>query len=129
MLRCCLLNGALSGRVNLVIIAAVMTKHTDRDLNEDLLVQEARPQLKRPPLYKVLLLNDDYTPMEFVVHVLERFFGMGREKATRIMLQVHTEGMAVCGVYARDVAETKVLQVNDFSHENQHPLKCTMEEA
>lgn len=106
-----------------------MTKKTDRDLNDDLALQEARPQLKRPPLYKVLLLNDDYTPMEFVVQVLERFFGMGREKATQIMLQVHTQGVGVCGVYSRDVAETKVVQVNDFSRENQHPLKCTMEEA
>jgi len=106
-----------------------MTKQTDHDLHDDLALQEARPQLKRPPLYKVLLLNDDYTPMEFVVHVLEKFFSMGREKATQIMLQVHTQGVGVCGVYSRDVAETKVAQVNDFSYENQHPLKCTMEEA
>lgn len=106
-----------------------MTKQTDHDSNDDLALQEARPQLKRPPLYKVLLLNDDYTPMEFVIQVLERFFGMGREKATQIMLQVHTEGVGICGVYSRDVAETKVTLVNDFSYENQHPLKCTMEEA
>lgn len=106
-----------------------MTKQTDNDLHDDLALQEARPQLKRPPLYKVLLLNDDYTPMEFVVQVLEKFFGMGREKATQIMLQVHTQGMGVCGVYSRDVAESKVTQVNDFSYENQHPLKCTMEQA
>lgn len=107
----------------------VMSKKTDHDLNDDLALQEAKPKLKRPPLYKVLLLNDDYTPMEFVVQVLERFFGMGREKATQIMLQVHTQGAGVCGVFTRDIAETKVAQVNDFSHENQHPLKCTMEEA
>jgi ATP-dependent Clp protease adaptor protein ClpS len=106
-----------------------MTKKTDDDLHEDLALQEARPQLKCPPLYKVLLLNDDYTPMEFVVQVLEKFFGMGREKATQIMLQVHTQGVGVCGVFSRDVAETKVAQVNDFAYENQHPLKCTMEEA
>lgn len=106
-----------------------MTKQTDHDLHDDLALQEARPQLKRPPLYKVLLLNDDYTPMEFVVQVLEKFFGMGREKATQVMLQVHTEGVGVCGVYSRDVAESKVTQVNDFSYENQHPLKCTMEQA
>lgn len=106
-----------------------MTKRTEHDIHDDLALQEARPQLKRPPLYKVLLLNDDYTPMEFVVHVLEKFFSMGREKATQIMLQVHTQGVGICGVYSRDVAETKVAQVNDFSHKNQHPLKCTMEEA
>jgi ATP-dependent Clp protease adaptor protein ClpS len=106
-----------------------MSKKTQQDTYDDLEVQEARPQLKRPPLYKVILLNDDYTPMEFVVHILESFFGMGREKATQIMLEVHTRGAGVCGVFSRDVAETKVVQVNDFSRENQHPLKCTMEEA
>ncbi len=91
--------------------------------------QEAKPKLKRPPLYKVILLNDDYTPMEFVVHVLEIFFGMDRPKATQIMLHVHTRGVGICGVYARDVAETKVYQVNEFSRSHQHPLLCTMEEA
>jgi ATP-dependent Clp protease adaptor protein ClpS len=94
-----------------------------------LAVQEARPKLRRPPLFKVLLLNDDYTPMEFVVQVLETFFAMGREKATQIMLHVHTRGVGVCGVYTRDIAETKVLQVNDYSRSHQHPLMCTMEEA
>lgn len=94
-----------------------------------LTVQEARPKLRRPPLFKVLLLNDDYTPMEFVVQVLETFFGMNREKATQIMLHVHTRGVGVCGVYTRDIAETKVQQVNDYSRNHQHPLMCTMEEA
>lgn len=94
-----------------------------------LTVQEARPKLKRPPLYKVLLLNDDYTPMEFVVLVLEVFFGMNREKATQVMLHVHTRGVGVCGVFTKDIAETKVAQVNDYSRSNQHPLMCTMEEA
>jgi ATP-dependent Clp protease adaptor protein ClpS len=94
-----------------------------------LTVQEARPKLRRPPLFKVLLLNDDYTPMEFVVQVLEVFFAMSREKATQIMLHVHTRGVGVCGVYTRDIAETKVLQVNDYSRSHQHPLMCTMEEA
>ena len=94
-----------------------------------LTVQEARPKLRRPPLFKVLLLNDDYTPMEFVVQVLETFFAMGREKATQIMLHVHTRGVGVCGVYTRDIAETKVTQVNDYSRTHQHPLMCTMEEA
>lgn len=94
-----------------------------------LAVQEARPKLRRPPLFKVMLLNDDYTPMEFVVQVLETFFAMTREKATQIMLHVHTRGVGVCGVYTRDIAETKVIQVNDFSRSHQHPLMCTMEEA
>jgi ATP-dependent Clp protease adaptor protein ClpS len=106
-----------------------MSDKTNQDNFEDLAVQEARPKLKRPPLYKVILLNDDYTPMEFVIHILESFFGLGREKATQIMLEVHTRGAGVCGVFSRDVAETKVAQVNDCSRENQHPLKCTMEEA
>ena len=106
-----------------------MTKQTHHDNQDDLALQEAKPKLKRPPLYKVLLLNDDYTPMEFVVQVLEDFFGMGREKATQIMLHVHTRGVGVCGTFSRDVAETKVAQVNDYSREKQHPLKCTMKEA
>jgi len=95
----------------------------------DLAVERARPKLKRPPMYKVLLLNDDYTPMEIVVHVLEQFFAMHREKATQVMLHVHTRGMGVCGVFPKDVAETKVTQVNDHSRANQHPLLCTLEEA
>jgi Uncharacterized conserved protein len=94
-----------------------------------LATQEAKPKLKRPPLYKVVLLNDDYTPMEFVVYVLERFFGMGREKATQIMLTVHTRGSAVCGVYPRDVAETKSEQVNQCAQENNHPLLSQVEMA
>ena len=106
---------------------------SDDNPNEDretgLTVQEARPKLRRLPLYKVLLLNDDYTPMEFVVQVLETFFSMSREKATQIMLHVHTRGVGVCGVYTRDIAETKVQQVNDYSRTHQHPLMCTMEEA
>jgi len=99
------------------------------DRETGLTVQEARPKVRRPPLFKVLLLNDDYTPMEFVVQVLETFFGMNREKATQIMLHVHTRGVGVCGVYTRDIAETKVQQVNDYSRTHQHPLMCTMEEA
>lgn len=87
----------------------------------------AKPKLKKPPLYKVLLLNDDYTPMEFVVLVLEKFFGMNREKATQIMLTVHTQGSAVVGIFPRDVAETKSEQVNQYAQENQHPLMSTIE--
>ena len=90
-------------------------------------VQETRPELRKPTLYKVILLNDDYTPMEFVVVVLEKFFRKNREEATQIMLQVHQKGMGICGVYTREVAETKVRQVTVFSSENQHPLQCTME--
>ncbi len=87
----------------------------------------AKPELKRPPMYKVVLLNDDYTPMEFVVHVLEIFFGMDREKATQIMLTVHTQGAAVVGIFPRDIAETKSEQVNQYAQENQHPLISTVE--
>ena len=106
-----------------------MAQLPDRNTGDELLVQESKPKLKRPPLYKVILLNDDFTPMEFVVDVLMNFFGMDEEKATQVMLHVHTRGIGVCGVYARDVAETKVKQVSDYSREHQHPLLCTMEEA
>ncbi len=92
-------------------------------------VQAARPKLKRPPMYKVIILNDDYTPMDFVVMILEKFFAMNREKATRIMLQVHTRGAGVCGIFSRDIAETKVAQVENYSRQHNHPLKCTMEVA
>lgn len=92
-------------------------------------VEEAKPKLKRPPLYKVMLLNDDFTPMDFVVDVLKQFFGMTEEKATQIMLHVHTRGVGVCGLFSRDVAETKVQLVNDHSRRHQHPLLCAMEEA
>jgi ATP-dependent Clp protease adaptor protein ClpS len=95
--------------------------------DDGLAIQEAKPQLKRPPMYKVILVNDDYTPMEFVVHILENYFGMNREKATQIMLNVHTKGSGVCGVFTRDIAETKVVQVNDYSRKHEHPLLCTME--
>ncbi|WP_298134827.1 ATP-dependent Clp protease adapter ClpS [Acidiferrobacter sp.] len=93
----------------------------------DLDIQEARPKASLPPFYKVIILNDDYTPMEFVVLVLERFFHKNREDATRIMLHVHQRGLGVCGVYTREVAETKVRQVTEFSGENRHPLQCTLE--
>ena len=92
-------------------------------------VEQARPKLKRPPLFKVILLNDDYTPMEFVVQVLERFFQLDRVRATQVMLHVHTRGVGVCGVYTKDVAETKVARVNEYSRSHQHPLLCSMEEA
>lgn len=106
-----------------------MSDENQIDSDHGLAVQEAKPELKKPPFYKVLLMNDDYTPMEFVVQILETFFAMDREKATQIMLHVHTKGQAVCGVYTRDVAETKVTLVNDYSRNHQHPLLCAMEEA
>ncbi|SPJ23613.1 ATP-dependent Clp protease adapter ClpS [Palleronia abyssalis] len=90
-------------------------------------VLETKPKTKRPPLYKVLILNDDYTPMEFVVHVLERFFGLNHAQAFEIMLTVHKKGLAVVGVFSFEVAETKVTQVMDFARRHQHPLQCTME--
>ncbi|MCW0233397.1 MAG: ATP-dependent Clp protease adapter ClpS [Ferrovibrio sp.] len=90
-------------------------------------VTKTRPKTQKPPMYKVLLLNDDYTPMEFVVHVLERFFNKAAEDATRIMLHVHQKGVGICGVFTYEVAETKVTQVIDFARQHQHPLQCTME--
>jgi len=99
----------------------------DSQQDGDLAVQDAKPELKKPPLYKVILLNDDYTPMEFVVEVLEVFFQMNREQATHVMLTVHTQGKGVCGIYTRDIAETKMNQVNQYSREHQHPLLCEVE--
>ena len=101
----------------------------DEHLEGDLAVQEAKPKLKKPPLFKVILLNDDYTPMEFVVEVLEIFFRMNREQATHVMLTVHTRGKGVCGIYTRDIAETKMTQVNQYSREHQHPLLCEVESS
>ena len=97
------------------------------DFGGGLLLEEAKPNLKRPSLYKVVMMNDDYTPLEFVVLVLETFFNMDRESATKIMLQVHTQGKAVCGIYTRDIAETKAAQVNQYAQESEHPLLCEIE--
>ncbi|MEM9321100.1 MAG: ATP-dependent Clp protease adapter ClpS [Pseudomonadota bacterium] len=91
------------------------------------ILTKTKPKTQRPPLYKVLLLNDDYTPMEFVVHVLERFFGMNHQRALELMLTVHRKGLAVVGVFSFEIAETKVTQVMDYARRNQHPLQCTME--
>ncbi|MFT7132162.1 MAG: ATP-dependent Clp protease adaptor protein ClpS [Cyclobacteriaceae bacterium] len=93
----------------------------------DTVIERAKPQLKRPAMYKVVLMNDDYTPMEFVIEVLQTFFTMNREKATQIMLTVHTAGKATCGIYTRDIAETKSTQVNQFAQDNQHPLVSDVE--
>ena len=90
-------------------------------------VVKAKPKTKKPSMYKVLMLNDDYTPMEFVVHILERFFNKNRQEATRIMMHVHRRGVGICGVYTYEVAETKVTQVMDFARQHQHPLQCTLE--
>jgi len=90
---------------------------------------KTRTRTKKPALYRVLMLNDDYTPMEFVVHVLQRFFRMDMDDATRVMLHVHQKGIGVCGVFSYEVAETKVTQVMDFAREHQHPLQCTLEKA
>ncbi len=93
----------------------------------DLVVEADKPKLEEPSLYRVMLLNDDYTPMEFVVDVLQKIFSMDRQQATRVMLEVHTKGEGVCGVFTYEIAETKVAQVNSFSRQHEHPLLCTME--
>ena len=99
----------------------------EEDSDSGLALQEAKPELKQPPLFNVVLLNDDYTPMEFVIEVLEGFFKMNREQATHVMLNVHTQGKGVCGIYTRDIAETKSAQVNQYARESQHPLLCEIE--
>ncbi|MEE9355045.1 MAG: ATP-dependent Clp protease adapter ClpS [Methylococcaceae bacterium] len=106
-----------------------MTEEVGHDDDQGLAVLEEKPKLKQPPMYKVIILNDDYTPMEFVVLLLEKFFIMNKEQATQVMLHVHTKGKGVCGVFSHEIAETKVYQVNEFSRENEHPLTCSMEEA
>jgi ATP-dependent Clp protease adaptor protein ClpS len=102
---------------------------TGQDHERGLIVEEAAPKVKKPPLYQVVLLNDDYTPMDFVVAVLELIFGMDRQQATRIMLEVHTKGKGRCGLYTYEIAETKVAQVASYAQQHQHPLMSTMEEA
>ena len=104
-----------------------MSDQKDGRDGETSVITKTRTKTERPPLYKVLLLNDDYTPMEFVVHVLERFFGLSHQQAFEIMLTVHKKGLAVVGVFSFEVAETKVAQVMDFARRHQHPLQCTME--
>ncbi len=99
----------------------------DDDAAETGIAVKSRPKTKKPSMYKVLMLNDDYTPMEFVVHVLERFFAKGHEAAVEIMLHVHQRGVGVCGVFTFEVAETKANQVMDLAHQQQHPLQCTVE--
>ena len=112
-------------------LSTTIKNHSDEETGHDtaLVVQEARPIVEEPKRYKVILVNDDYTPMEFVVEVLRLFFNLDEETATRIMLNVHTKGKGVCGIFSKDVAETKVVIVNEFAKENEHPLLCTMEQA
>ena len=108
-------------------MAGRKTPDQDHELEHGTLVESAKPELAKPPMYQVVLLNDDYTPMDFVVAVLEMFFSMTRQQATQVMLHVHTRGKGMCGVFTREVAETKVTQVNEFARSHQHPLLCTME--
>ena len=105
----------------------IMTAGGPRNDDQTDLLTKTKPKTKRPPLYKVMLLNDDFTPMEFVVHVLERFFGLNHAQSFEIMLTVHKKGLAVVGVFSHEIAETKVAQVMDFARRHQHPLQCTME--
>lgn len=99
----------------------------DDNIEDGVAIAEAKPKTKKPRMFKVIILNDDYTPMEFVVHILQAFFNLSHDKSQNVMLNVHQKGKGVCGVYTRDVAETKVEQVNDYSRQNQHPLLTTME--
>jgi len=97
------------------------------DSDTDIAVATVKPKIKKPPLYRVIIFNDDYTPMEFVVYVLQTFFGIDRDKATQIMLEVHTHGKGVCGIFTKEVAETRSAQVNNFARENEHPLISEIE--
>lgn len=110
-------------------IRLTLSQGEEHDDEGGLALAESKPEVKQPEMYKVLLMNDDYTPMEFVVEILETFFYMNREKSTQVMLAVHTEGSAVCGVFPRDIAETKSTQVNEFSRTNQHPLMSQVQAA
>lgn len=101
----------------------------DYDQEDGVATEEAKPEVKRPAMYRVVLLNDDYTPMDFVVQILMVFFGHDQEKATQVMLTIHTKGKGVCGVFTRDVAETKAAQVNQYARESKHPLLCEVEKA
>jgi len=101
---------------------------TEQGPGFELAIEEAQPKIKEPPLFRVVLINDDYTPMEFVVNILESIFSMERTRATQVMLEVHTKGKGICGVYNFEIAETKVAQVMGIAQQHQHPLLCTMEE-
>lgn len=113
--------------VNKTVVSASSDDEFHTGNNSHAVVEKVRPRLRKPPMYRVVMLNDDFTPMEFVVEVLESYFAMNREQATRVMLRVHTEGKAVCGLYTRDIAETKANQVNQYARECDHPLLCEVE--
>jgi ATP-dependent Clp protease adaptor protein ClpS len=117
----------MSNKRSTFAVVSGPTEREDIDWNGGLLLERERPKLKKPPMYKVVMLNDDYTPMDFVVDVLLQFFQLDLESATKIMLQIHTQDKAVCGVFNRDVAETKAAQVNQYSQLNEHPLWCEIE--
>jgi ATP-dependent Clp protease adaptor protein ClpS len=122
--------GIILNTQSIFVYLVIMSDFDPFEDNDDgLAVQEAKPKLKRPPLYKVILLNDDFTPMDFVIEILMDFFAMSEQKATLVMLQIHTQGVGVCGTYSKDVAETKVCIVNEYSRAHQHPLMCSMEEV
>ena len=106
-----------------------MVDNNEFDNNDSLIKTQTKNKLKKPSLYKVLILNDDYTPMEFVVYLLKSFFNKSNEEATKIMLHVHQNGIGVCGIFSYEIAETKVIQVIDTSRKNNHPLQCTMEKV
>ncbi|MEE8495749.1 MAG: ATP-dependent Clp protease adapter ClpS [Xanthomonadales bacterium] len=106
-----------------------MGQDLESQRDQELALEEAQPEIKLPPMYRVILLNDDYTPMDFVIEILSIFFGMSHDRATQVMLHVHTRGQGVCGIFTFEIAETKVVQVNEFSNQNDHPLKCTMEKT
>lgn len=105
------------------------SKNSQQDSDTGVAVEEAKPRVKRPPLYRVVMHNDDYTPMDFVVEVLQRFFSLSRDQAVQVMLTVHTRGKAIAGTYTAQIAETKTAQVNEYARAHQHPLLCTMEKA
>ena len=111
-----------------ILSQQIMSENEEGDEDQELLIK-TKPKTKRPPLYKVLLINDDYTPMEFVIYVLQSFFGFDKEKATQIMLSVHTKGKGICGVFTREVAETKSMHINNFAQQNEHPLISEIEPA
>ena len=121
--------GAIARPAGRTAIIRAMPRKLQHENDHGLMVDPGKPEVMPPPLYQVMLLNDDYTPMDFVVGVLQDFFGMDLDRATQVMLHVHTRGRGICGVFSREVAETKVAQVNEYARMNQHPLLCTMEKT
>ena len=110
-----------------ITVGSQEDQEDQEDKGTSVAVATVKPKLKKPPLYRVIIFNDDYTPMEFVVYILQTFFGIDRDKATQIMLQVHTHGKGVCGIFTKEIAETRSAQVNNFARENEHPLVSEIE--